>query len=93
MTVHLTEAQTAALRAASHQPLEAETANGEKYVIVSRETYTLLTSLSSEAEEEAKQTLRTLIQEGIESGNYRPADEVYRELYQIGKELRAARHS
>jgi hypothetical protein len=90
MTIQLSAEQLAALRQGSDR-VEALDEGGHAYVIIARDVYLHLQGLAAEAEEQTRQRLRGLIQEGIDSGDYQPADQVFAELreYAAGLDSRS----
>lgn len=83
-----TEIQTA-IQQNHGEPLEVVDEAGGTYVVVPKTTYVHLSNLSSEADEESKNQLRRLIQEGIDSGPRIPADELFEELRRVAQSLDA----
>ena len=90
MTIKLSAEQLAALRQGNDR-VEAEDETGHPYVIISQDVYVHLQGLAADAEQQTRQRLRELIQEGIDSGDYQPADQVFAELreYAAGLDSRS----
>ncbi len=79
MTIKLSAEQLAVLRHGNDR-VEAEDDAGRAYVIITKDVYLHLQALTADAEEQTRQRLRELIQVGIDSGDYQPADQVFAEL-------------
>ena len=77
--IRLTSEQQTALRQ-GRDCAEVHDESGEPYVIIRRDAYVHMRELAGDAEAVAQHRLRELIQEGIDSGDYQPHDQVFEEL-------------
>lgn len=87
MNPQLSPEQRQALQASNNRPLEVDDGDGHPYVILSKEIFIHLQSLQIDAEQETQESLRRLVNDGIASGDYQPADEVFSELRSFVKGL------
>ena len=87
MNHQLSPEQRQALQASNNRPLEVDDGDGHPYVILSKDIYIHLRSLQIDAEQETRESLRCFVNDGIASGDYQPADEVFAELRSFAQEL------
>lgn len=80
MTTKLTDEQRRAIEACGGQPVRvADEANNKTYYLLNEEAFAHLRNLQSEREDECRSQLRTLIDEGIRSGEL-PGDKAFADL-------------
>ncbi|MBI2480792.1 MAG: hypothetical protein HYV60_19845 [Planctomycetia bacterium] len=84
--IRLTSEQLTALRK-GHDCAEVHDESGEPYVIIRRDAYVHLRELAGDADAVTQDRLRYLIQEGIDSGDYQPHDQVFEDLRAYAADL------
>jgi len=85
MTIKLTPEQQRALSGAGR--IEAEDDAGHPYVIVPQTAFLHLQSQANELDHANRERLRTLVQAGTDSGDYRPHNEVFAALKERAQRL------
>lgn len=88
MTPKLTNEMRDALHRSNGRPVEVEDEHGSGvYVLVDKDTFAHLQETQGQADEETRRHLRSLIEEGIASGDYKAGDSVFAELRQYAGKL------
>ena len=94
MAPKLTNEQREALHRSHGKPVDVEDDQAsDTYVLINKDTFAHLQELQGNADASTRQHLRKLIEDGIASGDYEPADQVFADLRkfaeQLGSESRA----
>jgi hypothetical protein len=88
MTPKITNEMREALHRSHGRPVEVEDEHASAvYVLVDKDTFAHLQETQGQADENTRRHLRSLIEEGIASGDYQPADEVFAALRQYAGDL------
>lgn len=94
MTPKITDEMRDALHRSHGRPVEVEDEQGTAiYVLIDKDTFAHLQEMQGQADEETRKHLRALIEQGIASGDYKPADAVFAELRQYAGELASKRNA
>ena len=81
MMPKITEEMRNALHRSHGRPVDVEDELGQAvYVLVPKDTFAQLRESQCAADEATRHHLRLLIEEGVASGDYQPADAVFAEL-------------
>lgn len=88
MMPKITNEMRDAIRRSQGRPVDVGDDQGEAtYVLVGKETFAQMQTALGQAEEASIRHVRSLIEEGIASGDYQPADTVFAELRQFTEKL------
>ena len=93
MTPKLTNEMRDALHRNHGRPVEVQDEQGsEVYVLIDKSTFAHLQEAQGHADEDSRQHLRSLIEDGIASGEYQAGDKVFADLRQYAGRL-ASHHN
>jgi hypothetical protein len=88
MAPKITKEMREALHRNRGKPVDVEDDDESKvYVLMAKDTFVHLQGMQSDGDEETRQALRSLIQEGIDSGPGIPAEQVFADLRQYAEDL------
>jgi PHD/YefM family antitoxin component YafN of YafNO toxin-antitoxin module len=88
MTPKITDDMREALHRSHGRPVDVEDEQEKAvYVLVRKDTFAQLRETQGTADEATRRHLRALIEEGVASGDYEPADAVFADLRRYAGEL------
>jgi hypothetical protein len=94
MTPKITDEMREALHRSHGRPVEVEDDQASaSYVLIDKDTFSHLQQAQGQADQESRRHLRSLIEEGIASGDYQQADRVFAELRQYATGLASKRQA
>ena len=94
MTPKITNEMREALHRSHGRPVDVEDEQANAtYVLIDKSTFAHLQEAQGAADEATRKHLRLLIDDGIESGDYQPADTVFEDLRQYAEQMSSLRQA
>jgi hypothetical protein len=94
MTPKITNEMRDALHRSNGRPVDVEDEQAQAmYVLIDKSTFAHLQEVEGMADEATRKYLRSLVEDGIKSGKYQPADTVFEDLRRYAEQLSSRRQA